>query len=262
MGNLTKPIWTKVHQKASSVKYNHEVYTHINLGGLIIPLHVHISKIRDAEDYELPKYNNLIKYNHAEKTEDRTEISQFFYGKFRTEKQMLFICSIIHDFIDLESMEQFGYLTSIIPKDKKEFSRMIIEWDAIAIHDLSEVYQEILYYISKIKNDFTKEAIESIDLLKVYDEIPSKYDYTQTPSYKKYKGEMSLSFNMITLQSAFDHVGDVLFPENIGKAFTDYSWREKTLRRMYLKKKNDFDRFNESLQSKITDEMTEMSKDK
>jgi hypothetical protein len=236
--------------------YDAEVYSHVVLGGLKVPLHIHISKIQDTEKYSVPKYNNVIKFDFEKNLEDQTFDHDFFYGKFKELLQMRFILSKIYEFIDLDSINYLGYLDAFIDFTTKEsFVDRIIQDENTDIYDLQKAYQELLYYITKVKEMFLNDAIEKLEALKEYPDIPTDNDPSKTNTHKKYKQHMSIGYEMISLQCLIEHSGEILFPENKDRAATEYSWREKELRRLYMKRKTEHDNFTEAVKSAIMDEM-------
>lgn len=238
------------------MKLNQQIYSHIDLGGILIPLCVHIGKIKDSDFYEVPEMKTL-KFSYKERCLDTTEQANFFYGKFQEFGKMWHIAEVIWEFIDYTNIERFDYLTVILPKEKDDFARMIVYSDIISQENLINAYQELLYYISVVKNAFLDEVIKELEIDVPYPEVETdtSSDHTKTKTYKKHKDKMSPSLNMINLKLVMRYEGEVLFPENIGRAAIDYSWREKEIRRLFEKKQTDFDNFIESVKSAIMDDL-------
>ena len=97
---------------------------------------------------------------------------------------------------------------------------------------------EINYYINKVKFKFLTAVTEILDYERSFPFIRQK---EETPENIKklmaYPSEMSL------FQSAIEYTNTIIFPENIGKAFTDYSWREIQFKVMYISMKNSIEGF-------------------
>lgn len=236
--------------------YDAEIYSHVVLGGFRIPLHVHISKIQDTEKYAVPKYDNVIKYDFEDDVEDETSDHDFFYGKFRELLQMRFIIGKLYEFIDLDTISYLGYLENIMDFSSKDsFIDRILTDGNTDMQDLQKAYQELLYYITKVKNIFLQETVEKLDALKEYPKIPTENDPTKTKVHKANKEHMCIGYEMISLKTLIDYKGEVLFPENINRAATEYSWREKELLRLYMRRDTEHDNFTESVKSAIMDEM-------
>ncbi len=242
---------------------NKNIYTYIQLGGIRLPLNVCISKIKESHSYELSPFENVCKYSFAEKCEDETDDSKlFFYGKFKTYLQMKFIAETIYDFVDFESMDFVGYATKIISRDKKVFVENLVSSDIINIEEMVNAYQEILYYIAKVKSEWIEDMHKYFDIFYEYPtkDLPkSDFDYTKTNIYKKHKENLSAPMCLIDSQILIED-NSVVFQENIGKATYDFSWREKEFKRLYLKKKTDFDNFSESAKSAMMDELRDSDK--
>lgn len=175
---------------------------------------------------------------------------------------MKFISEVIYDFVDFENMDFVEYATKIISRDKNTFITNLVSSDIINIEDMVSAYQEILYYISKVKSEWIEDVHKYFDIFYEYPtkELPkSDFDYTKTKIYSKYKENLSTPICLIDSQILIED-NSVVFQENIGRATYEYSWREKEFKRLYLKKKTDFENFSESAKSAMMDELRDIDK--
>lgn len=233
-------------------KYNVELYSHIALDGLHIPIHIHISKIKEHRFYSILE-KRIVKYDAIEENME-VQQSHFFYGKFEKRLNAIKILKIIYEFVDYSSMEDVGFdLYKVIGKTEKEFIEfgMCISWD-----DILFAYTEILHYIKCIREEFMQIAIESLSLDKEYPEIKSKNSYEKSKAYREHKDSMSLPYEIINIDV---HIMEgVIFKENLNKSASEYSWRELELKRLHTTAKHLHENFVESVRSKIMEELTDI----
>jgi len=237
-------------------KLNVVKYTSIELGGLVIPLKIDISKIREAETYMIPSYDTLdVKPDGIYSSENG--FPDFFYGKFRNELQICFILEKLHDFIDYDSMNKVKYLSKHFPKTKEHLIENILD-SSISLTDIKEIYAKLQYTMEIVKNEFMNNVIEILEISETkYPKIELKDSMNNSKTYKAHSHLLRLNTDFITLQSFIEYDATPLFSENIGKGAIDFSWREKELRRLYIKSKTEYDSFYELLKGKMTEEFRE-----
>lgn len=227
-------------------------YTCINLG-VLIPLEVHISKIRESSYYEIPQYKT-IEYNNDNSVSITDGYSHgFIYGKFKEVLQLRFILGIVYDFIDMKTIKQIKNLKNYFAITKEEFIDFILQSFDISITQIRNEYRKLLKYIQYIKKEFDDIAIEQIGIIE-YPEIKLKDDLIDEKTMKKYEPYLKLSDVHVSLSSAIKDFGVVLFDENIGKAWESFSWREIRIRKLLSKKTNDIDSFIERIKSKAIED--------
>ncbi len=236
-------------------KLNVVNYTSIELGGLLLPLKIDIANIKEVELYEIPLYKTTVIENNTISTSDNG-FPDFFYGKFREKLQICFILETIYDFIDIASMNKVGYLIKLFPNSKEQFVNNILESN-IQISAIQSIYSTILNLMELTKTQFLTNVIEILNIDKKYPEIKLKDDLSDSKTYKANKKHLELTYDFITMQSIIEYNPYPLFQENINKGSLNYSWREKELRRLYIKAKTDYDSFYELLKSKMTEEFRE-----
>jgi len=228
-------------------------YTCINLG-VIIPLEVHISKIRDGEYYEPPEYNT-IEYNNEDNSVSIGDGTShgFIYGKFKETLQLRFILGIAYDFIDMKTIKQVKNLEKYFAITKEEFVDFILESFDISIIQIRNEYRKLLKYIQYVKKEFDTVAIEQIGIIE-YPTIKLKEDLIDEKTMKEYEPYLKLTDSQVSLAAATNNFGVVLFEENVGKAWESFSWREKQVRKLLSKKTNDIDSFIERIKSKAIED--------
>ena len=232
-----------------------EYYSYINLlgGELRLPLHIHISKIKDSSFYTIPNYadEKLLKIDFIEKGENieyvRDETPHFFYGKFQGLLISIWQLEILYEFIDFKAMKYVPNLEKWV-LSKNEFIQMFLESGVIDNIELNRVFYELTYYMQKIRLEFDELVIQEIGLNTEFPQIRLD-DPNEPPS--EYKPFMSYNRNLVDLQTALEYTGCIYFEENRNRCYNDYSWREKELRRLYTTQKTRIDNFCETVKAKM-----------
>ena len=233
--------------------YNSCIYSTIKFGTITLPTKIHISKIKKETYYKLENYENFGVYDSSNQHLDLT--SDFFYGKFRETLQAKRILSILYDFIDYENMDLADYFM-VFPRDKHLFIELIMESDMVSFYELGTLYKQLLECINLIKVQFVKTVSKQYEVEKEYPKVAQKTDVESTKSYKKYKEHMKMNPAMGDLACYVDVFPNPIFPENVGIAVSEYSWRELELRKIYLKAKGGFDDFSEKVKGAIMDDLS------
>lgn len=231
-------------------KYDIELHSDLKIG-LPIPIHIHISKVKPAPYYSIYK-RRVCKCDLKDGLVEPTS-AHFFYGTFERKLNAIKILKIIYEFIDFESIKalKVPYL-KIIGNTEEEFVEYGLE---TSYDDVFLAYNELLFYIDKIRQEFSLVAIESLQLDEEYPEITSKVSQSKTATYRAYKDRMIMPYELIKLKTAL--MESVLFKENYGKAVSEYSWRELELKKLYTTAENNYNSFIESVRGKIMDELSE-----
>jgi len=105
----------------------------------------------------------------------------------------------------------------------------------------------IIRHINHLTNIFNNKANEyfafsdkkSQGSKTIHGISPENYDFKQTQTYNKIQ-------TMIDYQNATP-----IFPENLGRAFSDYSWREIQVRMKFLHRKNQIDNEMKNMEGDI-----------
>ena len=114
---------------------------------------------------------------------------------------------------------------------------------------------EIDYYIGIIKNTFIKNTIKILDyernfpVFNISDSFPEKYK-----EFITYTNEMT------KYQSGIEYSNVIIFPENLGKSLSEYSWRELEFKSLYISMKNKIEGFINSYQSWKMEQSTKDTK--
>jgi hypothetical protein len=79
---------------------------------------------------------------------------------------------------------------------------------------------------------------------------------------EKYNEFYKYNYVMTSLQSVSEYPMSIWFPENIGKAYTEWSWREQEIKRMYVTAKHMKDGFKDTVKAKAMELSRENTKPK
>lgn len=233
---------------------NIRIKTYFEISGINIPIIVDISKIKDEQKYLLKEDSMFYKvffekddvYIVDEKSPD------FLYGKFQDLNTCWRILSIIHDFIDQETiLDSKGSTVLQLLKlsiKKKEFCTFFMESGLVSFEELLKIYNELLFYIERTKNLFIQNITDCLDFDKSFPFISIKPKDSDIPKNLLEKASQTVGMN--ELSSAIEFGGTILFKENIGKSYEEWSWRERYIRRMYLDLKARTDNYVETLKCK------------
>jgi len=97
---------------------------------------------------------------------------------------------------------------------------------------------EISYYIERVKFKFLVNAKEVLDYDRQFRTIVLKQETPEDiAKHSQYSQEMS------KIQSSMEYNDSIIFPENIGKSFIEYSWREIYFKVLYISMKNKIEGF-------------------
>lgn len=230
-------------------EFNITRYSSIEIGSLRLPICISIDKIMDDYFYEIPEYEttkrDIIALEGKDVLIEDQVNSDFFYGKFKDILRISKVLKIIYSFIDNESLK-IANINALIFSES-EFISTIINTSGVTQKDILNTFYIILSFIKDIKNEFRENAIKLLELLKEFPEIPKGQDDDKYKIPKQYLEFLQYSQSMVSMKTCMDYNGDVYFHENVGKAFEDYSWREKELRKIYDTNKSKIDGFTEAV---------------
>lgn len=225
------------------------------LNDLFFPIIVNISNIYDNQFPEIMEYkvdfisnkNGELKYN-IDKTDfpykEQVEISEL--------RNKIYY---IHSFIDFSLInvynEHLGDLTKKVLdlniSNKEDFFIYIMQNDNIHEDDITRIMYEINFLIVKCKNIFVERAIKYLDFDRVLPGITLDKKSQLVDQYKDY---MEYPIGLMELQQVSEYPMSIWFEENIGKAYNEWSWREKQLKKMYITAKVRIENFRELVKAK------------
>lgn len=225
------------------------------LNDLFFPIIVNISNIYDNQFPEIMEYkvdfisnkNGELKYN-IDKTDfpykEQVEISEL--------RNKIYY---IHSFIDFSLInvynEHLGDLTKKVLdlniSNKEDFFIYIMQNDNIHEDDITRIMYEINFLIEKCKNIFVERAIKYLDFDRVLPGITLDKKSQLVDQYKDY---MEYPIGLMELQQVSEYPMSIWFEENIGKAYNEWSWREKQLKKMYITAKVRIENFRELVKAK------------
>lgn len=243
---MKKPYNNLIDAATVSVK------TYFLFDSLAIPIIVDIAKIKNTS--YLLNESELFYKVHFHKDEmivldEESPVS--LYGKFKDFNSIYKTLSTIYDFIDNETIvDNSGktILETLKLSTKKEFCSFVINSGILSFENLIKMYNELLFYIEKVKNIFIENVENLLDFKKVFPHISLKPRDTDIPKHLLEK--VSYTYGMSDVQSIVEFGSNIIFKENIGKAYEDWSFREVYLRKMYLDLKARTDEYIEKLKCK------------
>ena len=241
----------------SSVFYNEPlniiIKSFTDVGGFIFPLSVDIKNIVHNNDAVY-----FIKIDMSSKPED--DIFHFGYEEspFKEQYHMLRYeteLRFIYDFIDWDLLDfKHGTFREMLKiKTPMEFVEWFMDSGLFTVEDIITMGNEIRNYINLVKSKFTEEASKLFGLRDEFPEIKLKDDGFSTPA--EYLEYMFYNYNMLSFQASAELPMGVWFPENVGRGYTEYSWREQEAKRIYLSAKNKIETFKETVKAKQIEDM-------
>ena len=250
---------------------NVKIKTYFAISGITLLVIIDIAKIKEDKFYLLKEDAEFYKVSFERDNVylvDQKSPS-FFYGKFQDVNSAYRMLSILFDFLDNETIiDSHGntILTTLklsikkiialntlniqnnLPITKQEFCDFMLSTGIISFEELVKIYNELIFYIERCRNIFVNNVTECLNFEKSFPFISIKPKDSDIP--KNMLEKASQTIGMSELSSAIEFGGTILFRENIGKSYEDWSWRERHIRRMYLDLKARTDNYIEELKCK------------
>ena len=232
-------------------QFNITRYSSIEIGSLMLPICISMDKIKDDHFYEVSEYIvdkreiRTVEGKDVLVKDDTQSLTHFFYGKFKDVLRISKIIEIIYGFVDIESLEIIGLDSFIF--SEKEFRDICLNTSGVSQKDILDNFYIILSIIKEMKDEFRKQLIEATELLQEFPKIPKNPDDDKYAVPKQYIEYLNYPSAMVHLKACIEYSGEVYFKENLGRAFDDYSWREKELRKIYDTSKSKIDGFTEAV---------------
>ena len=225
------------------------------LNDLFFPLKIDISNIYDNAFPEIIEYKVDFISNTNNELKYEVDLTDFPYKKqvemYNLQQKIYFIHSYIdfslinEDNSDISELFKTKYDLDI--KNKKDFFTYITNNPNISENDIARIIYEINFLIIKCKNIFIQRAIQYLEFDKVLPPIILDKKSQFVESNKEY---MEYSIGLMELQQVSEYPMSVWFEENIGKAYNQWSWREKQLKKMYITSKVKLENFKELVKAK------------
>ncbi|MGL5690230.1 MAG: hypothetical protein ACRDD8_05345 [Bacteroidales bacterium] len=131
----------------------------------------------------------------------------------------------------------------------EEFEELCLHTDLCTMEEILNILNEISFYNEKLKKNFIEECISIFDLRREFPKIMLKDD-NMSAYIGKYNEYFSYPESMYALQLVSEYPMSIWFPENIGKSFMEWSWREIECKKMYMAMKNITENFRELVKAK------------
>lgn len=224
-------------------------YSYVDLG-VLLPLKIHIGRIKNEYDYVLPKFKT-IDYDDNSILLHESISPNLFYGKFKDTLQLRFILETIYDFIDFENIKRIKITKNYFDFNKDEFVDFVFESYDISPNKIVKEYEKLLKYVEYVRYEYTKIIIKELKCDEEYPEITLEDDITGDKMMKSYEKYLQITDNQASFNVATKNFGVVLFDENKDKSWNEFSWREVFTRKLISKKNTDIDSFIERVKSKV-----------
>lgn len=233
-------------------EFNIKRYSCVNIGSLQLPICISIENIMDSDDLSFEYSDDKIMFYNENGTMQvaKDNTTDFFYGKFKKQLSDIKIIEFIYKYIDFYNIKKLKLEFMYFSFD--EFYEYCMESYDVSYESLYLASNEILYHIQQIKTEFRQKVIEMIDFDKKFPEVPKSPDDDKYNVPEHMKEGFKYTETMVILKSCFDNNGKIYFKENIGKAYEEYSWREKELILLYDTNKSKIDNYTESVKAYIS----------
>lgn len=130
-----------------------------------------------------------------------------------------------------------------------EFEILCLHTDLCTLDQIFSACEEILYYEEKLRKMFINNCVEMFDIEKEFPKITLEEDVSSR-YIQQYLKHFSYPTAMNGLQVVSEFPMQTWFPENTGKAFMEWSWRELECKKIYMSVKNATENFRELVKSK------------
>lgn len=227
---------------------NIEIKSFTSVNDFIFPLRINIADINHSST----EYNFIkIDLDDKDSSKDILSVGMDF-SPFKEEYDLnkyFFELDFIYKFIDwnLYSKEYKTFAETLSIYNERDFREWFLNCDIFSIEDILKIGKEIRYYIDCIKIEFINKILRLFELDKQPPNIRLK-DGVDTP--KEYTPFLTYNYNMTSFQTASEFPMEIWFPENIGKAYIEQSWREHEAKRMYITAKTRVENFRELVKAK------------
>lgn len=224
-----------------AMNYNLDLYiqSYFEFNDLVFPLLIDIKKIKFFQE-EIYNYKVDIedKYIKLDKTKNPFED---IYKKYEFKKNTIELLK----YLDNRKMfDDKSFIEYTFGVDTTEKFFDILMKNGFSSTQLVKLKNQINFYISKLQFEF----IDNVKILLDTDRnFPNYALKNEIPvDIAKF---MQYSEGMTVFQSVMEYPAFVLFDENKGKAFNEFSWREVQFRAMYFSMKNKIEGFINTYQN-------------
>ena len=229
---------------------NLRIRTTVTLGQLPLPIIVKIEDIKHAGetfiDYKVSIDGEDVIYDHTNNFYEKNKSLSLVKNKIKE----------IWEYVDLDMCDKRTIVGILEIEDYEDFEELCLHTDFCTLDEIYKMSNEISFYKEKMKKMFAKSCIELFELEREFPKI--KLEDDKMSSYiNKYSDFFRYSDAMYSLQLVSEFPMDAWFPENKGKAFMDWSWRELESKRLYLAMKNTTEGFRETVKAKAMEETRE-----
>lgn len=241
-------------------KLNFAKRSFIKINDLFLPIIVNINNIYDNET-EIDNYivNFITNKNNEFKYE--IDLTNSPFQKQIEAYDFMNKIKFIYKYIDIDIIdyngtnigEAYNKLLNYDISKFDNFYKYIVNTDNITEDDITKAIFQIQFLIVKCKNIFIERAKEYLDFDRVFPNISLKHG--NSVYMNKYNKTMLYPMGMIELQTVSEYPMDIWFEENKNKAFSEWSWREKQLKKMYITMKVKIENFRELVKAKDIEEL-------
>lgn len=239
-------------------KLNISIRSFTEVGGLIFPLKICIKDIsqerEDIIDYKVEFISNKdddFVYNVDTTQSPFYKEIEMLDLKQKTDHLFKFID---HSIRDAKGKSVCDYLNIYTSDDFFEF---IVDNEFISIDNVIKMLYEVNFLVAKVKGMFLERAMDFLDWNRHFPNIKLKQESRIPESFKEATMYPS---SMIGLQTVSEYPMEVWFSENVGKSYSEWSWREVELKKMYITMKTRIENFRELLKAKEMEDSMEKSR--
>lgn len=229
---------------------NLRIRTIVTLGQLPLPIIVKIEDVKHASetiiDYKISFEGDTVVYDNTMDFFDRNKLLSFV----KTRIKELWEC------VDLDSCDERTIVGILNIDNFEDFEELCLHTEFCTLDEIHNISNEITFYKEKMKKMFANSCIELFELEREFPKI--KLNDDKMSSYiNRYSEYFRYTDAMFSLQLVSEFPMDTWFPENNGKSFMDWSWRELEAKRLYLAMKNMTEGFRETVKAKALEESRE-----
>lgn len=231
----------KMENDLSKLNIYNETYTTIN--GVDIPIYIHIRDITPFTKEHQHHFTLDIIGNDMRIDETISPFKEY-YDKYKQKKKIRYYLQFIDNRPIFEGKTWLEHMLS-----EEYEGDILLDMDKLGLsyQMYIKLINEINAYIQNIQAKCLDVIKEMIDYDREFPNIKLK----KKSGMQKYSEYLNYSQAMSILQSNMEYTNSIIFPENIDKAFMEYSFREIYLKVMYISFKNKIEGMSNKIQNKL-----------
>ena len=239
--------------------FNIAIRSQITIAKMKLPIIIDIARIKNFQEKEFIYYD--IDLNNKKNTDIEYVVTYDSspFKRYYDNSNIELLAKRLYKYLDVDIKSESGKsiisLYGILSED--DFIFFIKNMKATYAIDIDNALTKISLLESKVQNMFLERIIELFEVTKEYPKIELSKDSTSKIE-EDHRRFMMYGAGMLEFQSISEYPMGVWFNENIGKAYTEWSWREIQAKQLYLTSKNRTEEFIELVKSKLSEPKTNM----